>query len=613
MPTNAYSLSYKVFIAGVEVPCHSVQVMQSFNALPRCTLGLEPDSRLFGLGRQDRVPVQVFVSNHFQGKAEEYLLLFEGEVESSGYTNTATGRNFVINCQSILAFLQDIKVQLMQNLNDEAYKLSPGNTYSYIHGGFIPEHGFPMCLFLRGVGGYTSSDGGSEVFKYPSEFLINALQLVSSTSGQSEIGKFYAEYMRRWRVDLRYAILPYFDDNQASFNGDGFPLLRGTSLAARSQQLSKLIGAVPSNDSLFGLLTYIVSHMEYEFAFFSTPRYSQGRLHSMCLKPLMYDALPPRCNVMFRSMVESLSCGETVYGVPTRIRTADSSSVGALLTQGDNTPLAEQITLQYYPRTLQGERPSAGSSTHPMVSEILENEKYTGPFLFDTIAPPWLTYISPKYTAPKLDSAVPENEGGQQFTQDLEFADRARQSMLLLKRYEPTSAQVALAFNPFITPGFPGVVYDNVDLGVKSFTMVGQVLSLTHTLGKNVASTTVEMGFVRTLEDAYKDGKPTLKNSYAIISEEVTHVPEKIGGLYKSLLGCSAASFEEIEKLGTGNEQEEPRLAYRYNNREIVTLQQYFEFVNDKETGVLSQRRNSGLRSLLEEIAQEVTSNVIYD
>lgn len=612
MPTNAYNLSYKVFIAGVEVPCHSVQIVESFNALPRCTLGLEPDSRLFGLGRQDRVPVQVFVSNHFQDKAEEYLLKFEGEVESSGYTNTATGRDFVINCQSILAFLQDIRVQLIQNIQDEARKMSPGNTYAYIHGGFMPNYGFPMILFLRGVGGLTTADSNTQMFKYPSEFLINALQMAMSTDGQSEIGKFYADYLKRWKVDLRYAVLPFFDDNQASFNGEGFPLLRGTSMAARNQQLSKLIGAAPNNDSLFGLITFIVSHMEYEFAFFASPRFSQGRLHSMCLKPLLYDALPPRCNVMFRSMVDSLSCGERVYGVPTRIRTSDSSSVGAMLASGDNTPLSEQITLQYYPRTKEANRPSADSNKHPMVSEMLENEKYTGPFLFDTIAPPWLTYISPKYVAPLATSEIPENKSGQ-YEADLEFADRARQSMLLLKRYEATSAQVSMAFNPFITPGFPGVVYDNVDLGPKSFTMVGQVLSLTHVLGKNVATTSVEMGFVRTLADAYRDGKPTLKNSMAEISDEVTHVPEKIGGLYKSLIGCSAATFGELERLASGNEQEEPRLAYRYNNREIVTLEQYFKFVNDKETGVLTRRRSPALRSLLAEISETVFSNTIYD
>ncbi len=117
--TNLFNIDYRVYIAGVYLPSSSVTINSSFGGLPTCNVALPPYSQFFGMGRQDRVPLQVFVQNTFVG-SEDYILIFDGEITDTGYYNSAVGREFVVNAQSFTVFFRDTTFRLMSSLEDYA-------------------------------------------------------------------------------------------------------------------------------------------------------------------------------------------------------------------------------------------------------------------------------------------------------------------------------------------------------------------------------------------------------------------------------------------------------------------------------------------------------------
>lgn len=560
--TNLFELNALVYIAGVSMPYTSISVQTSFSAIPRCTIALPPDSRLYGIGRYDRVPVHVFIKNTFVDDEDQaYFLFFEGEVEGFGYVSNAISREFVINARSAMGFLNDVRFSYLADGQDYARALVPGQTLTTALITGHAKFAMPLSLFMQGSAPGPAEVGESNVITYPTRVLENTAAFLHGESEKftypTPVSAYFKGLVESLRFRDRVFKVPYFDD------GGGFPLLHGLQKATQVTFLSKMAGESPNSDSAWGLIDYVVRNMEYELAVYNAPNSSGGNPISVCMKPMLYDAVPPRCNILFRSMVGSVRANETVHGLLTRIRTRDEHGPMAVMSKADTSVLREIAIVDYWPNNHSKEEYTASDDGRNRVAlELLDTEAHGGPVLTDVDAPPWMGYVSTK-----------ENE-----ETAISFADRIREHLYRLKTYEPRALVVDSAFNPFVVPGYPGVVYDS-DEGVGSggFTFIGQVLTVTHTFSKDSASTSVEMSFVRTLEDQLRD---PIKNSIPEISTRITHRGTEMGEIYEHLLGCGALPFKDLETLKHLPEQEDPLLAYRFNRRSIITLPEYLNFMS---------------------------------
>ena len=100
---------------------------------------------------------------------------------------------------------------------------------------------------------------------------------------------------------------------------------------------------------------------------------------------------------------------------------------------------------------------------------------------------------------------------------------------------------VSSAFDPYITPGFPGVVFDS---GGGSFSFAGHVNSVVHRISPTEMSTEISMNFVRTLREA---AHITIPHPLSVISE-VIHFDPNLSEIYQAILGCNCISFEDLEE-----------------------------------------------------------------
>lgn len=399
------------------------------------------------------------------------------------------------------------------------------------------------------------------------------------TAHNSVIATYYAALAKNLKLDQRFEWVPYFDtavDGETAggkINGDSssdtdtkaaidapcnmFPFLYGMQ---NQQAINTITGRatqqMPSG-SLYDMLQFLINELDYDYCVFTNPAYhsttgtaesvsitsgtdfedekfytnldklekakygpdvEKARLVSCCLKPMLYDTMPPQCNIIFRSQVKSVQMQIPYYGVPTRVRSTGFLQAYQRMCAENLSTAATWGNVDYFP----SEKYSAYSATvtntrysNILASELLSIEQYCGPLIKDVNVPNWYNTIQPG----SIDDANKVRE-------------RIMRRQLLIAQYETRSMTVECTFNPYITPGFPGVVFDSADTG---FAFAGFITAVGHVIMANNTYTTVTMTYVRLLDEAANPDYdiPAALNSI----QEVTHNQTKLAKIYEALLG----------------------------------------------------------------------------
>ena len=575
---NTFSIEYLVYIAGVLVPSSSISYTYAFNTFPGASIYMSPDIRLLGIGREDRVPVQIFLKNTFtpantRENFNKFLLVFDGEVSSFGYANTETSREFVVNAQGVGNFMQDVNFAFVSSTNDMANANVTAEDFAAIS---VTQFAlsFATSLFTTGI---TPGTKSGTLVEYPSQFLRNVIEFLSSddtrfTGGRmSTMRLFYKKYCAELlKLPDRVVDVPFFDNSTIwkASGGAGntcFPILQGLQAATALQQIVGVAETGIRRGTLFEFLTYIMDNMEYEFTTIGAPSCEQTspyKLKQFMVKPIFYDAFPPTCNIIFPCHKSELRTTEDVIGAATRIRMIDESSLYSLLAHPDSSAITKSGMLDFWPRERTAGSEDTVTDSNQIAEELLKCEDFTGPYLFETVAPKWMSFVSW------------ENVEKQSF---MSFKDRIMKHLLLLKKYERRNLSVQTAFQPFVVPGFPGVVFDSTE---EDFTFVGHVLTVQHTVSKRMATTTVEFGFVRDMQEA-TNPLTKIDNSVQVITDSVTQKLGNINNIYENIIGCNAVQFDDIDDVLSIRPEflNNPEIAYEFTCRSITTLEQYMEFM----------------------------------
>jgi hypothetical protein len=493
----------------------------------------------------------------------DFILIFEGEISGFGYVSTDRNKEFIINCVSHGIVFQDVKLEFLFADKNLFNPYIPGQALAALSSYQLKDV-FPLSLFTKGI----SISG--KLIEHPTDLLTNIVNFIQEKQGYventpSELSDFYSKYFKTLKMDKRYPTLSIFDEKN-EFNDNCFPLLSGITSDAALRQLysysSQSFG--PNYGSLFEILTFILEKMEYEFSLITNPSGTASKINFMCLKPMLYEAVPPLCNIIFKSHVGSIQTFENTHAVPTRIRVRDLFKVPGVYDSPD--PVAAMGYLDYYPTekyTDQSSILSAAKSKKDMLSsELLSSETHTGPFLYDCSAPPWTTFLTDK-----------DITGSSSL---VDYKKNIMKSQLQMKILESRNFTVTTAFNPYIVQGFPAVVYDTEETG---FIFVGYVLGLQHQLGKRGMSTTVTLGLVRDIQDELSEDT-MLNNTFKMISDKYTHKSDVMSNVYGSMINSDAVDYTSLKKDYIKHDAQYDSLAaYEENSRNIVNFKDYIDFM----------------------------------
>lgn len=450
---------------------------------------------------------------------------------------------------------------------------------------------------------------------------------------------YYGELFRTINFLGRFERLPWFDKegfngklawetDSVSFEKDRatiFPMLYGIQTAYAMNSLAKGITEYRETGAktLMDLLMFLIDEMEYEYLVITNPAYhapesgedeeekaadksggaessasakpsgqdepkkpgidepadKRGRLVCSCLKPLLMDSMPPGCNIMYRSMVDNVTVHLQHKGTPTRVRIFNAHSPLALLgASGAQDPLKKFGLVDYYPsRQYPGFDPG---SVEPKISywksELLEIEQFCGPWVREVGTPRWLHYMYSNVAKEGEDPLMVAN--GQEAEPMLVFKERFMRRQLLMAKYAPRQVQISGMFDPYITPGFPGVVFDNQGAG---FAFAGHVMTVAHTITPTDVSTQVIMDFGRPLSEAVEIEIP---NALSFM-HDITHKAEPLTEIYQTILGTPFTSDESDKNR---SKEETAKLQRAFNLRMPGACAITFSDLNDKSLGTES-------------------------
>lgn len=396
---------------------------------------------------------------------------------------------------------------------------------------------------------------------------------------------FFARWMLRTKFHHQWCALPMYEDptpvpkragrapgetvEPESENSGSlcFPLLKAVQDYQVMQVLQQQVGSgVGNSGSIWDLLRQVYSFMYMEVAMIPCPPcgvtekktgYIKGGkpgegsvrgIRTYFVKPQCVFGLPPICNVIFPSMTQHFTFQETYITQPTRVYLGESFLSEYLDPSKALGSLPKQLLTTGFPPVVKHRMQELiGSATTNNKNFLVEPEElYKGPVTKRTNAPPWMHILQQGYKSqPATEGAALTDE---QIVANLAAGntdlsnvptglgalfDKYAEYEYYRSRFAERNGGVALAFNPYILPGFPSVVYDQKASG---FDVMAYVMSVTHSMAADRSgahmSTQVNLGFIRTFEEM-AEGRETTKDltQEATEYESDIYPPEPIPGV----------------------------------------------------------------------------------
>lgn len=350
-------------------------------------------------------------------------------------------------------------------------------------------------------------------------------------------------------------------------------VLSDSDLTRPDDQLSTIENDVTQEDA---------ENIYYKYA----PDRNCDRMVQFCLKPMFDDSFPPQCNVIFRSQVTSLQAETTYYGQPTRIQVSNFNPMAthASLTGTANPALSMFGSVDFYPSSKYGEvlDTQGDRDVPPMSEELLEVERYTGPWIHKDTMPSWMFYAF--LVSNETDvSAIGENTD-----QIKKMREQYMRRQLMRAQILNRQLTAQCVFLPYVTCGFPALIYDTGDSG---FSFAGNVIAYEHSFNAGGMTTSVSLNGVRLLAEAVSaeqtNNYPNPINSVHV----VTHNVNRLEKVYGAILGYNTSGAKPVtwanakaqwsatvDNVAT-NPQTNIYEAYKLQRRNVTTFTKYCKFM----------------------------------
>lgn len=510
-PDRADHTSWIVYMNGVEVPCESATITSGVWAFSECVLNMVPDKDLVRLGSGDRVPVQVFYADQWQG-TPEFRMLFDGEITGFGYVNARGQRRLSFRCADYMQILTQLFFFFMSSVDNIATGVADqaiGATPTQINlPGFAPI--YPYSLFAEGL--VPAGDTSAPYIKRPIDFIYNVVKGLTSValSNRSIPGvNFFSPWVRRTGFHRRFIALPLLEDPANTEDGI-FPILRAVQADWAMAAVARLATSINNSGSIWDMITQIFQTLMVEMTSLPTPAAVSSDYETLLprpladsehkfltnyfVKPQFLFGLPPACNVIFPSQHATFMYDEEYLTQPTRVYYNDEALSQFLNTEnsmgsGLSTMLRDAMSVGYPPAVNDAMRAALENTQINGKNILTEEEYFKGPVVLRRQLPRWFTFLQqanmPPTTATSTDNTVFQLYAKYEYFKE---------------RYARRSGSVNLAFNPYIVAGFPCAVFEDLDTEVHIF---GYVTRVQHSLTNSGCTTSMSYSYGRTMREMF--------------------------------------------------------------------------------------------------------------
>jgi hypothetical protein len=545
--------AWLVYLNGVEVPCPSVSVNYGVWSIPEATLTFPPHRLLQRLGTEDRIEVVIFYLDDLDDPEHpEFRLLFEGEIIGWSYASSPDGRQMAFNAVADISVFTQLHFFFLNNVDAIAdYTVTPGAGAAGIGqaGAF-----YPFSLFKKGLlvqANEKGKDSSPPDITRPFEILYNVVRGMIDTRLNDQkpsrrsipAVNFFSRWTRKRNFLNRFAALPIFEDEVADSTAGVFPIIQAaqatTALKTMQDNLASTIG---NAGTLWEVLKETYGHVFFEIAMLPTApaarvRIEDGtivggptpgvgqtnkrtepvRLLNYFVKPQLFFGIAPTCNVMFPSMISNYTYSESYIAQPTRTYVNDQFIASALsqnvftaaalsfgypeevdVILADKTGRAQAAAAKANAGNAAGSRRVSFSGKNLLV---FPEEFYKGPVLSRMSVPAWFTYL--KNREPKTSTSVAEQPTPA--SKDEAASLHALMSSYVeyehfRGRYEKRGGAVNMAWNPYVVPGFPCVIFDQK---ASAFHTLGYLSNVVQSMSMEGMYTAINYSLSRTIPEMF--------------------------------------------------------------------------------------------------------------
>jgi len=547
--------AWLVYLNGVEVPCPSVSVSYGVWMIPEATLSFPPHRLLHRLGTEDRVEVVVFYLDDLADPDKpEFRLLFEGEIIGWSYSSSSSGRQMTFNAIADISIFTQLHYYFLNNVDTVAdYAVSAGAQSSGVGqaGAFYPFSLFKKGLLVQPMKG---DDANPPDITRPFEILYNAVRgmVDRRLNDQKPVRRaipavnFFSRWVRKRNFVNRFAALPMFEDETSTTTGT-FPILQAVQATTALQSIQQNVAAPIGNaGTIWDVLKETYGHVLFEIAMLPTAPSARVRIvdatgasdgtiigpgnmsidevdvlknpvrvMNYFVKPQMFFGIAPTCNVMFPCMTSNISYSESYVAQPTRTYVNDqfissvlSSNVFVAAALSFGYPTEVDVVLRgktgapvQKNESTEEVQPGSKGNTSWSGKNLLvfPEEFFKGPVISRMPVPAWFTYL--KNREGKTDTTASESpEQG-----NLQEAASLRELMFdyvkyehYRGRYEKRGGAVNMAWNPYVVPGFPCVIFDQK---ASAFHNIGYLSNVTQSLSVGSMTTSINYSLARTIPE----------------------------------------------------------------------------------------------------------------
>lgn len=460
-----HQAAWLVYMNGLEVPVTTVFVDFGVNKIPTCTIDMPPDPRLARLGYEDRVEVVVFyLDDHYNPLNPEFCFMGEFDIMGWAYSNSASGRSMRFMCVGTQQILQQLNMYYISAVDDIVNALTQQNATD----GSVFQTAvlyYPASLFMQGLiprrrnatdlKGDTENVATEDFIKTPYQFIRNIFKAMlcdldgdnadpnATSDPENKIPQsaasapgrnFFARYMTKRDLYRRFVGLPFIDKDLIDEAEGCFPIIKATqSTEAMKAIQSQLGSSIGPSGTIWDLLKMVLGTMYMEVISIPAPPIAMadtasgvmvdlfkgkrstpttfGVIAANFIKPQCYFGLPPTCNVIFPSMIQSLSLEEDYTNQPTRVYLGEQFLANLIAgnASGNATSLVSSTLTTGYPPVVDSRMKQYITNTDPNQNTknfLIWPEEFTrGPVSRHLSAPPWL-YLLDKYR-----NALQDKEG----------------------------------------------------------------------------------------------------------------------------------------------------------------------------------------------------------
>jgi hypothetical protein len=245
------------------------------------------------------------------------------------------------------------------------------------------------------------------------------------------------------------------------------------------------------------------------------------RLTNYFIKPQFFFGLPPTCNVIFPSMTPQFQYRESYVTQPTRLYFEDNALAALVGGQQGRKDISDIITnalSRAYPpeADVKHRRRIKGTSGGETGKNLLiwPEEFFKGPVTARVPAPPWLMYFAAAgqgkgaKTTSAADSKTVDPANGTSLTDNDVYLLYA-QYEYFRQRYIKRGGAVSCAFQPYVIPGFPLMVFDDFQSRMH---LIGYLMNARQTISSSGTGTQLNFSYARTIYEFLADIKNEIDN-----------------------------------------------------------------------------------------------------